>query len=57
MCDQIIELDAGRIVAMGSHDDLVELGGWYSHSWKQQQEQMHMHSIIRDLPVGVATTT
>ena len=57
MCDQIIELDAGRIVAMGSHDDLVELGGWYSHSWEQQQEQMHMHSIIRDLPVGVATTT
>ena len=57
MCDQIIELDAGRIVAMGNHDDLVELGGWYSHSWEQQQEQMHMHSIIRDLPVGVATTT
>jgi len=54
-CDQIIEFDAGRIVAIGTHDELVELGGWYAQSWKQQQEQLHMQEIIRELPVGIAT--
>ncbi len=54
-CDQIIELDAGRVVAIGTHEELVELGGWYAQSWAQQQEQLHMQEIIRGLPVGVAT--
>jgi ATP-binding cassette subfamily C protein CydCD len=54
-CDQIIEFDAGRIVAIGTHEELLELGGWYSESWRQQQEQLHMQQIIRELPVGIAT--
>jgi thiol reductant ABC exporter CydC subunit len=54
-CDQIIEFDAGRIVAIGTHEELLELGGWYAQSWKQQQEQLHMQKIIRELPVGIAT--
>lgn len=54
-CDQIIEFDAGRIVAIGTHEELLELGGWYAQSWKQQQEQLHMQEIIRELPVGIAT--
>lgn len=54
-CDQIIELEAGRIVAIGTHEELVELGGWYAQSWAQQREQLHMQEIIRDLPIGVAT--
>jgi len=54
-CDQIIEFDAGRIVAIGTHEELLELGGWYAQSWKQQQEQLHMLKIIRELPVGIAT--
>jgi ATP-binding cassette subfamily C protein CydCD len=54
-CDQIIELDAGHVVAIGTHEELVELGGWYAQSWAQQQEQLHMHEIIQGLPVGVAT--
>ncbi len=55
MCDQIIELEAGRIVAMGTHAELVKLGGWYAQSWAQQVEQRQMHEIITGLPVGVAT--
>ncbi len=55
MCDQIIELEAGRIVAIGTHEELVELGGWYAQSWAQQEEQLQMHEIISGLPVGVAT--
>jgi ATP-binding cassette subfamily C protein CydCD len=54
-CDQIIEFDAGRIVAIGTHEELLELGGWYAESWRQQQEQLHMQQIIRELPVGIAT--
>lgn len=55
LCDQIIEFNAGRIVAIGTHEELVELGGWYAQSWNQQQEQLHMQKIIRELPVGIAT--
>ena len=54
-CDQIIEFDAGRIVAIGTHEELMELGGWYAQSWKHQSEQQHMLKIIQGLPVGIAT--
>ena len=54
-CDQIIELDAGRIAAIGTHAELLELGGWYAQSWAQQEEQLQMYEIIAGLPVGVAT--
>ena len=54
-CDQIIEFDAGRIVAIGTHKELLELGGWYAESWSHQQDQLHMQKIIRELPVGIAT--
>jgi len=54
-CDQIIELDAGRIAAIGTHAELLELGGWYAQSWAQQEEQLQMHEIITGVPVGVGT--
>ena len=54
-CDQIIELEAGYVVAIGTHEELVELGGWYAQSWAQQQEQLHMQDLIQGLQVGVAT--
>lgn len=54
-CDQIIECEAGRIVAIGTHEELLELGGWYAQSWQAQMEQLDMQKIIRELPVGIAT--
>jgi thiol reductant ABC exporter CydC subunit len=56
-CDQIIEFNAGRIVAIGTHEELIEIGGWYAQSWKQQQEQLQMRKIILGMPVGIATKT
>jgi ATP-binding cassette subfamily B protein len=34
--DIIHVMDEGRIVESGSHDELVELGGSYAASWKEQ---------------------
>ena len=38
-CDEILVLDAGRVVERGSHDQLLELDGRYSQLWKLQREQ------------------
>ncbi|TKY85798.1 hypothetical protein EX895_005339 [Sporisorium graminicola] len=35
-CDLIIVMDAGRVVEMGSHADLIAQGGVYSKMWEQQ---------------------
>lgn len=35
--DRILVIDGGRMVEEGSHDDLVELGGFYYEMVKQQQ--------------------
>src|SRR5690606_32492892 len=36
-CDRIYVLDQGRVVEQGSHDELVELGGWYADIDRRQQ--------------------
>jgi ATP-binding cassette, subfamily B, bacterial len=36
--DIIHVMRAGRIVESGSHDELVDRGGFYAQSWKQQME-------------------
>jgi ABC-type multidrug transport system fused ATPase/permease subunit len=33
--DRIAVLDAGRIIELGSHDDLVSAGGAYAALWRQ----------------------
>ncbi|PWZ02220.1 hypothetical protein BCV70DRAFT_204909 [Testicularia cyperi] len=35
-CDAIIVMDAGRVIEIGSHADLIERGGLYSKMWEQQ---------------------
>lgn len=35
--DWIIVLDEGRIVEEGTHDTLIELGGWYKEQYDRQQ--------------------
>jgi len=35
--DHIIVLKAGRIAEQGSHDDLLQVNGWYASQWRYQQ--------------------
>ena len=37
--DQILVLDAGRIVERGTHADLLSAGGHYAHMWRLQQQE------------------
>jgi ATP-binding cassette subfamily B protein len=34
--DQIVVLDAGRVVEKGQHDELIRLGGHYAELYKKQ---------------------
>ena len=36
--DQILVLDAGRVVERGTHADLLEADGVYANMWRRQQE-------------------
>jgi ABC-type multidrug transport system fused ATPase/permease subunit len=37
--DEVIVLDAGRVVEQGTHTDLVAAGGRYARLWRHQQEE------------------
>jgi ATP-binding cassette subfamily B multidrug efflux pump len=36
-CDIILALDAGRVSERGTHEELLEAGGWYADMWALQQ--------------------
>jgi ATP-binding cassette subfamily B protein len=39
--DQIVVLDAGRVIEQGTHQELLALRGQYAELWElQQQEQV-----------------
>lgn len=52
--DHIVVIDGGRIVAQGSHDQLVEQGGWYADQWLLESERQDMSRLLPDLPIGRA---
>lgn len=53
-CEQIIEIVGGRITAIGTHEELMGIGGWYAHTWSAQESQLQMLVRIKALPIGVA---
>lgn len=55
-CTQIIEVIDGCITAIGSHQELMQAGGWYATTWRAQESQLHMLARISELPVGVAVS-
>jgi len=55
-CDQIIEMIEGKITAIGRHEELMVLGGWYSENWSRQKSQNQMLDRISQLPIGYAVT-
>ena len=34
--DEILVMEAGRVVERGTHDTLLDQGGWYSRSWWEE---------------------
>lgn len=52
--DHIIELEAGRIVAQGSHDQLMARNGWYAEQWTLESERRDMAQLLSELPIGRA---
>jgi len=54
--DRIIEMDAGRIVASGTHEELMNRDGWYARQVLRQRESEQMGDVIAQLPAGIAVS-
>jgi ATP-binding cassette subfamily C protein CydC len=59
MADEILVLQAGRIIERGKHDDLLRAKGLYWNMWQQQLVSTGAHSRLpvqrgeREYPIGV----
>ncbi len=47
--DQILVMEAGRIVERGSHRQLLEQGATYAHMWNLQQEQKKVEELAQSV--------
>jgi thiol reductant ABC exporter CydC subunit len=52
--DRIIEIQEGRIVAEGTHAELVAEGGWYGDQWAVESDLHDMAELLPRLPIGRA---
>lgn len=52
--DRIVEMQDGRIVAQGGHDDMVSRDGWYARQWRLERDRQDMAILLPTLPVGRA---
>ena len=52
--DLVIEMNAGRIVASGTHEQLLAQGGWYATQVQRQREGQQMVQEMDGLTPGVA---
>ncbi len=52
--DRVIEMDRGRIVATGTHEEVFARGGWYARQVLRQREGEQMVNVMNQLQPGVA---
>ena len=50
----LLVLQGGRIIAQGSHAELLDTGGWYAEQWQAKSELHDMAALLPTLPVGIA---
>lgn len=51
--DRIAELHDGRIIASGTHAELMARDGWYADQWRAESEYLDLAHLLPTLPVGV----
>lgn len=52
--DHIVVLDDGRVVDQGTHEELMDRGGWYAEQWTLESERRDMARLLSELPIGRA---
>lgn len=52
--DRIIVLISGEIAASGTHQELIEQGGWYAQRWLAEREQADLAELTASIPAGTA---
>jgi ATP-binding cassette subfamily B protein len=52
--DEILVMDAGRIVERGSHGDLLARDGHYAQMWRLQQQARQVEAAVEASEAGAA---